>query len=151
MIKLYNYEEKTLIYKRTLELEKMPDEYEFCTLTEIPEYDIHSQYLKYDKITDQWVVNNIEISEKDIESAKFKKIAEIKSKTTELIQNKYGGYFTQFNIVNLLGGYTIEKKTEYENFVNSIISQGLSQQIQIQNLTAYEAIKNFKIQFLMEE
>lgn len=71
MIKLYNYDKETLQFKRVIELENMPDNYEFCSLVEIPEYDTKTQYLEFDKENNNWIIKHIEKSAIDLQNLKF--------------------------------------------------------------------------------
>ena len=95
MIKLYNYDKNTLKFKRIIELEKMPDNSEFCTLEKIPGYDDKKEYLTYDIKKDSWIINQIEIPEIDLEHEKVIQIIDLKAqldsldfKTIKFVQGK---------------------------------------------------------------
>lgn len=147
MIKLYNYCKETLKFKRVLELEKMPDNYEFCSLTKIPKYNEETEYLEYSKETDTWIIKKIEKLVIDLETLKENINIKIEKKVAEIIQKKYKGRWSQYNIVNLIGGYTEELRNEYIKFANDIILQELNFKDQVNNLKTEKDIKKYSFEF----
>jgi hypothetical protein len=150
MIKLYNYDKETLKFKRVLELEKMPDKYEFCSLIKIPKYNEETQYLEYDKQNDNWIIKDIEKPVFDIEKEKENLIKQIKNKTGEVIRSRYPKY-TQINILNGINGYTEQDQIECKKYINDIVMQGKEFQEQVNKLKTDKDFEEYSFEFIITE
>lgn len=149
-VKLYNYDKEILKFKRIIKLENIPDNYEFCTLTEIPKYDIENEYLEYSRENDNWIIKQIEKPIIDLELLKQNKIKEIKTKTSNIIKLEYGSIENQFNIFNGLGIYKTKDKSNYKTFTNNILKQEDRFKNQVNDIQTIEELNNFKYEFIWE-
>lgn len=124
MLKLYNYCKRTLKYKRTIELENLYNKkWYFCTQKAIPEYNVETQYLVYDKENDDWIIKNIEIISRGLDELKQEKIVEFENETNNEILEIYPCNLQNEIIMNYIFDIAnIENKNifiEMYNFINN--------------------------------
>ena len=82
--------------------------------------------------------------ENEVNILKESKIKEIKKEVSNIIQNKFGGYYNQLNILNKLGKYTLEDKTKYLEYTNNILKQEKILFDEIKNINNIPDLNNYK-------
>jgi len=162
MIYLYNYDKYTLKYIRTIELEQMPDNYEFCTLTSpmFPDpYLPNEVSFLYRPATDDW--ENIPAPPPpnptvELERLKPFKKQEIYCSMIDIMNASYGEHFSLAVVLILYEAshlfmdntrYTSSDKAIMISFLDSTVDKYKLFCAEIDALTTLEELQNYTYDF----
>jgi len=168
MIKLYNYDKRSNILLRIIEVEFLPDKYEFCSLTPLSEehLDIFLNkkkecYIVFNAKKEKAGVYPYEVINKpiveeiqgvleeltDIEKEKKIKIDLIVQETSLINKKRWGTELEQTNILCGITDCSEEIRLNCIEFLKNINNQGKQFQKEVKALKDLQAVRDYTFKF----